>query len=58
MGKGLILTQNKNTTNTCNTKTIEQTFEQLELQQNARIKPDGLCRIASLVPLLMLFEKS
>jgi hypothetical protein len=55
----MIRTQNKNTTSTSVIQEIQRkTFEQLELQQDARVKPDAGGRIASPVPLIMLLEKS
>lgn len=55
----MIRTQNKITTSTSVIQEIQRkTFEQLELQQDARVKLDAAGWIASPVPLIMLLEKS
>lgn len=55
----MIRTQNKIITSTSVIQEIQRkTFEQLELQQDARVKLDAAGRIASPVPLIMLLEKS
>jgi hypothetical protein len=52
----MIRTQNENTTSTCVMQEIQsKTFEQRELQQDARVKSGAPGWIASPVPLKMPF---